>query len=194
MPEFPLTAFDLAALAVIGLSVLVGFLRGLIRETLTIVTWLGAAVVAFYAFPYAREVARRTIETEWMADAAALCVVFLVPLIVIKVATAAAVGHIPDGALGAIDRFAGAAFGAARGAVLVSAAYLGLTILVAPEDHPEAVKHALILPYVRDGAVLLSRLMPEDFAVRGLAVQLPMPGAGVPALARAAGMAGHEQA
>jgi membrane protein required for colicin V production len=103
-----------------------------------------------------------------MADAAALCVVFLVPLIAIKVAAAAAVGHIPDGALGAIDRFGGAAFGAARGAVVVSAAYLGLTILVAPEDHPEGVKHALLLPYVKDGAVLMTRLMPEGFAVRGL--------------------------
>jgi membrane protein required for colicin V production len=175
MPEFPLTAFDLGALAVIGLSVLVGFLRGLIREVLTIVTWLGAAVVAFYAFPYARELARRTIETEWMADAAALAVVFLVPLIVIKVAAAAAVDHIPESALGAIDRFSGAVFGAARGAVLVSAAYLGLTVLVAPEDHPEGVKHALLLPYVKDGAVLLSRLMPEGFAVRGLTASMRTP-------------------
>jgi uncharacterized membrane protein required for colicin V production len=72
MAEFPLTTFDLAALAVIGLSVLVGFLRGVMREALTILTWLGAAAVAFYAFPYARELARRTIETEWMADAARL--------------------------------------------------------------------------------------------------------------------------
>jgi membrane protein required for colicin V production len=175
MPEFPLTAFDLGALAVIGLSVLVGFLRGLIREVLTIVTWLGAAVVAFYAFPYARELARRTIETEWMADAAALAVVFLVPLIVTKVAAAAAVDHIPESALGAIDRFSGAVFGAARGAVLVSAAYLGLTVLVAPEDHPEGVKHALLLPYVKDGAVLLSRLMPEGFAVRGLTASMRTP-------------------
>jgi membrane protein required for colicin V production len=185
MPHFPLTAFDLAALAVIGLSVLVGFGRGVIRETLTIVTWLGAGVIAFYAFPYARELARRTIETEWMADAAALCVVFLVPLIALKVATAAAVDHIPDGALGTMDRFAGAAFGAVRGAVLVSAAYLGLTILVAPEDHPEWVKHALILPYVKDGAVLLSRLMPEHFAVRGLAMPVRTPHQGLRVLARA---------
>jgi membrane protein required for colicin V production len=155
--------------------VLVGFLRGLIREVLTIVTWLGAAVVAFYAFPYARELARRTIETEWMADAAALAVVFLVPLIVIKVAAAAAVAHIPESALGAIDRFSGAVFGAARGAVLVSAAFLGLTVLVAPEDHPEGVKHALLLPYVKDGAVLLSRLMPEGFAVRGLTASMRTP-------------------
>ena len=46
----------------IALSVLVGFMRGMIRETLTIVTWLGAAVVAFYAFPFARELARRGVE------------------------------------------------------------------------------------------------------------------------------------
>ena len=189
MAEFPLTTFDLAALAVIGLSVLVGFMRGVIRETLTIVIWLGAAVVAFYTFPFARELARRTIETEWMADAAALCVVFLVPLIAIKVVAAAAVNHIPEGALGTIDRFAGAAFGAARGAVLVSAAYLGLTILVAPEDHPEGVKHALILPYVKDGAVLLSRLMPENFVVRGLAAPARMPRHGQRVLVRAAGAA-----
>ena len=65
-------------------------------------------MVAFYAFPFARELARRTIETEWMADAAALCVVFLVPLIAIKVNAAAAVNHIPDGALGTVDRFADA--------------------------------------------------------------------------------------
>jgi membrane protein required for colicin V production len=175
MPAFPLTTFDLVALGVIALSVLIGFLRGVIRETLTIVVWVGAGLVAFYAFPYARELARRTIETEWMADAAALCVVFVVPLIAFKVAAAAAADHIPDGTLGTVDRFAGAAFGAARGALVVSAAYLGLTVLVDPEDHPVWVKHALILPYVKDGAALLTRLMPEDFAARGLAASMRVP-------------------
>ena len=72
MPDLPLTAFDVAALLVVGLSVLVAYLRGAIRELLTIATWLGAGVVAFYGFPYARELARRTMETEWLADAAAL--------------------------------------------------------------------------------------------------------------------------
>ena len=187
MPQFPLTTFDLAALAVIGLSMLVGFMRGVIRESLTIVTWLGAGVVAFYAFPYAREVARRTIETAWMADAAALCVVFVVPLIAFKVAAAALVDHIPDGTFGSIDRLVGAVFGAARGAVLVSAAYLGLAVLVAPEDHPEWVKDALILPYVKDGAALLSRLMPEEFATRGVAASLRIPRERLRVLARSPG-------
>jgi membrane protein required for colicin V production len=187
MVEFPLTAFDIAVLAVIGLSVLIGFLRGVIKETLTIVTWVGAGVVAFFTFPYARELARRTIETEWLADAAALCVVFVVPLIALKVAAEVFADHIPGGTLGTVDRFAGAAFGAARGAVVVSVAYLGLAILAAPEDHPEWVKEALILPYVKDGATLLIRLMPDDFAARGLAAPTRMPRHGLSALVQAAG-------
>jgi membrane protein required for colicin V production len=169
MAEFPLTAFDFAALAVIGLSVLIGFLRGMIKETLTVVTWLGAGVIAFFAFPYARELARQTIETHWLADAAALCVVFVVPLIALKVAAEVVADHIPGGTLGSVDRIVGAAFGAARGAVVVSVAYLGLAVLVAPEDHPEWVKEALILPYVKDSATLLTRLVPEDLAARALA-------------------------
>jgi membrane protein required for colicin V production len=186
MAAFPLTAFDIGALAVIGLSVLIGFLRGVIKETLTLVTWLGAGVVAFFVFPYGRELARRTIETEWLADAAALCVVFLVPLIALKVAAEVVADHIPGGTLGTVDRFAGAVFGAARGAVVVCVAYLGLAVLAAPEDHPEWVKEALILPYVKDGAVLLTRLMPEGFTVRGLATPMGVPHQ-VRGLARAAG-------
>jgi membrane protein required for colicin V production len=187
MPELGLTAFDVAALAVIGLSVLVAFLRGFMREALTIVTWLGAGVAAYFAFPYARELARRTIETEWLADAAALCVVFVVPLIGLKVAAAAAADHIPGGTLGTIDRLAGLAFGAARGAVVVCAAYLGLVILVAPEEQPQWVKDALILPYVKDGAALLTRLIPEDFADRGATASTRLPHPRLPTLRPAAG-------
>jgi membrane protein required for colicin V production len=179
MPQMPLTAFDVAAILVVGLSVLVAFLRGAIRELLTIGTWLGAGVVAFYGFPYARELARRTIETEWLADAAALCVVFVVPLIGFKVAAAVLTEHVPGGSVETVDRMAGAVFGIARGALVVCVVYLGLTILIAPEDHPDWVKNALVLPYVKDGAALLSRLMPDDIAARGLGAPLMVPRRGL---------------
>jgi membrane protein required for colicin V production len=179
MPQMPLTAFDVAAILVVGLSVLVAFLRGAIRELLTIGTWLGAGVVAFYGFPYARELARRTIETEWLADAAALCVVFVVPLIGFKVAAAVLTEHVPGGSVETVDRMAGAVFGIARGALVVCIVYLGLTILIAPEDHPDWVKNALVLPYVKDGAALLSRLMPDDIAARGLGAALMVPRRGL---------------
>jgi membrane protein required for colicin V production len=157
------------------------------RESLTIITWLGAGLAAYFAFPYARELARRTIETEWLADAAALCVVFVVPLIALKVAAAAAADHIPGGTLGTVDRLAGLAFGAARGAVVVCVAYLGLAVLVAPEEQPEWVTDAVILPYIKDGAALLTRLIPDDFADRGVTASIRLPHAGLRALRPAAG-------
>jgi len=178
MAELGFTAFDVAAVAVIGLSVLISFLRGFIRETLTILTWLGAGVAAYYAFPYARDLAQRTIETQWLADAVALCVVFVVPLIALKVAAAVVTDHIPGGTFGTIDRVLGLVFGAARGAIVVCAAYLGLAVLLAPEEQPAWVRDALILPYVKDGAALLTRLIPDDFGNRSLraATRLPHPG------------------
>jgi membrane protein required for colicin V production len=187
MSQLTPTAFDFAALAVIGLSVLVAFLRGFLRETLTIATWVGAGVAAYFAFPYARELARRTIETEWLADAAALCIVFVVPLIAFKVAAAAVADHIPGGMLGTIDRVVGLAFGAARGAVVVCVAYLGLVVLIAPEDQPEWVKDALILPYVKDGAALLTRLIPADVGDPGAMASTRLPHAALPVLGPAAG-------
>jgi membrane protein required for colicin V production len=175
MPE--LTALDVAVMIVLGLSVLIAYLRGAVRELLTIGVWLGAGVVAFYGFPYAQELARRTIETDWLADAVALCVVFVVPLIGLKVAAAVLAEHLPGGAVQTVDRMAGAVFGIVRGAVIVCAAYLGLTILAAPEDHPAWVKNALVLPYVQDGANLLGRLVPENVAARVGGAALPMAGA-----------------
>jgi membrane protein required for colicin V production len=175
MPDIALTAFDVAVLLVVGLSVLVAYLRGAIRELLTLATWLGAGVVAFYGFPYARELARRTMETEWLADAVALCVAFVVPLIGFKVAAAVLADHIPGGQVETVDRIAGAVFGFARGALVVCLAYLGLTILVAPEDHPDWIRNAIVLPYVEDGAALLNRLMPANVAARGLGAAILLP-------------------
>jgi membrane protein required for colicin V production len=133
------------------------------REALTIASWLGAGVVAWYGFGPARALARQTIENAWLADAAAFGVTFVAPLIGFKIVAAMLADRIPGGSLGLFDRIAGLAFGAARGAVIVSAAYLGLTIAIAPEDQPAWVRQALVLPYVEDGADMLRRLMPAQF-------------------------------
>jgi membrane protein required for colicin V production len=169
MANLPLTAFDVAALLVVGLSVLVSLMRGATREALAIATWVGATAVAWYGLGYARELARKTIETPWLADVAAFCVVFIVPLIGFKLVAAVLVEHLPGGGIAVVDRVAGAAFGAARGAFIVCAAYLGLSMAIGPEEQPAWVRQALILPYVREGAGLLQRLVPEDVARGGKA-------------------------
>jgi membrane protein required for colicin V production len=163
MSSLSLTAFDVAALLVVAISALLSLVRGATREALTIACWLGAIVAAWYGYGYAQDVARMTIETGWLADAAALVVVFVVPLIAFKVLAALLADHLPEhGAFGTADRIAGVVFGLARGAVLVCAFYVGLTMLIEPDRHPEWIQKATVLPYVQEGAHLITGLLPKD--------------------------------
>ena len=164
MANLPLTAFDVAVLLVVGLSVLVSLMRGATREALAIATWLGAGAVAWYGFGNLRELARKTIETPWLADIAAFCVAFVVPLIAFKLVAAMVADRLPGGGIALVDRVAGLAFGAARGAVIVCAVYLGLSMALAPDEQPAWIRQALVRPYVEQGAGLLRRFVPEDVA------------------------------
>jgi membrane protein required for colicin V production len=166
MAGLPLTAFDVAVLVVIGLSVLISLMRGVTREALGIASWAGASVVAWYGFGYARELAQATIETDWLADAAAFGLVFVVPLVAFKLIAAMLVDRLPGGSFGVLDRTLGMAFGALRGAVIVCAVYLGLSLALAPDEQPEWIRNALVLPYVQDGAGLLQRYVPDDLTER----------------------------
>ena len=166
MADLPLTAFDVAVLIVVALSVLISLMRGVTREALSIASWIGAGLLAWYGFGYAQELARQTIETNWLADAAALGLVLVVPLIGFKLLAAMIADRLPGGSIGVLDRVLGMAFGAARGAVIASVAYLGLTMALAPDEQPDWMREALVRPYVQEGAELLRRLMPETLAAR----------------------------
>jgi len=166
MADLPLTAFDVAVVIVVALSVLISLMRGVTREALSIASWLGAGLLAWYGFGYAQELARQTIETDWLADLAALGLVFIVPLIGFKLLAAMIADRLPGGSIGVLDRVLGMVFGAARGAAIVSAAYLGLTMALAPDEQPDWIREALVLPYVQEGAGLLQRFVPETLAER----------------------------
>lgn len=161
MDALPFTVLDLGVLAVVLLSALLSLARGATREALTIAGWVGAFAVAYYGFGHVQEIAHRTIERDWMADAAALLVVFVVPLIVFKAIGAVIVEHVQGGWFGRLDRWVGVLFGALRGALIVCIAYLGLGILIEPEHQPAWITEARLLPYVQDGAALLRHLLPE---------------------------------
>jgi len=162
MPEMPLTGMDVAAIAVVALSGLFSWFRGVVREALTIGAWVGAFAAAYYGFGHVQELAKRTIEEDWLADVAALAVVFLVPLIALKASGAVLAEHVQGSRLRPVDRWAGVAFGLARGAFIVCVAYLGLSMAIEPARHPAWITDAALLPYVQDGADLLRRVVPES--------------------------------
>jgi membrane protein required for colicin V production len=167
MADLPLTAFDVAVLLIVGISALLALVRGATREALTMAAWVGALVVAYYGFGYVRELAQKTIEIRWIADVVALVVVFVVPLIAFKTVAAVLSDHVADGGFSMADRLLGMVFGAVRGAAIVCALYLGVGILIEPEEQPPWITHAALLPYVQQGAGFLQGLLPADAEAAG---------------------------
>lgn len=162
MADMSLTIFDMAVLFVVGVSGLLALLRGLVRETLSIVVWLLAGLIAYAAFPELRQFVGGYIGNVWIADAVTLIIVFLAPLICLKIVAMVIADTVPSGLFGSFDRLLGAGYGIARGALIASLAYLGLSLVNEPENHPVWVKEAQFLPYIRDGAELLASWVPED--------------------------------
>ncbi|MDH3662086.1 MAG: CvpA family protein [Alphaproteobacteria bacterium] len=157
-----LTVFDMAVLFVVGVSGLLALMRGLVRESLSIIVWIVSALIAYVAFPQLRAFVGGYIANVWVGDAVTLIIVFLAPLICLKIVAMVIADTVPMGLFGSLDRILGAGYGFARGALIVSLAYLGLNLVNAPEHHPTWIKQARFLPYVQDGAEILASWVPED--------------------------------
>jgi membrane protein required for colicin V production len=126
-----MNGFDLALVAVVGLSAVFAFVRGVIREVVALVTWVVGLVAAiayagtlagmlpwFHASPVAKEA---------IAFAAILLAVIIAGSVVSRMLAdvVRAIG------LGFVDRTLGAVFGVARGllVVVVFALVAGVTAL-----------------------------------------------------------------
>lgn len=135
-----LTWIDALFLAVLALSTLAGFARGLIREALGLAAWVVALLVArVLAEPVADLLADFIDNADARLVLAFVLVIFAVILlcgIVIRLVHAAIVWV----GMGFLNRLAGAAFGAARGAAIlvVVTVMITLTPLVELEAWQEA--------------------------------------------------------
>jgi membrane protein required for colicin V production len=124
---------DIAILAVILVSALIGLARGLIREVVSLGVWVAAFVVAYlYHQPVADALVAQISEPS-LRLGVALVVVFLAVLILGAIVGALLTALVAKTGLTGLDRLFGLAFGAARGAVLVAMAVFlgGLTPLPA---------------------------------------------------------------
>jgi membrane protein required for colicin V production len=160
-----LTAFDIAVLAVVGLSALLALARGAVREVLGLVTWIGAVMAAIVAFAPVRPLVTPYIQEPLLGDAATLALVFIVPFVALKIVSRIIAGVISLSPLGPFDRLLGFGFGALRGALIVCAAYLVVSAFVPFDRQPAWVRNATLLPQVQHGSLVITRLLPQGMPV-----------------------------
>jgi len=162
-------AFDLAILGVIAISAIFAFARGFVREVLSIVAWIGAGLTTLYAFNHVYRLVIRFVTTPLLADLIAGAGLFVTSLIVLTILTGYLARFVQSSALSPIDRTLGLIFGLARGAVLVSLAYLMVDISLPQSDRPGWIKQAKSEPFLAQGAELLRSALPEPLQIKATA-------------------------
>jgi len=167
--DFGFTWFDFAALVVLGLSGVMAFARGLIREVFSIIAFIGAAIAAvFFAGMLRPLVENFTPLSGPLASVFAGLLIFLVVFIVITVITSTVAKQAHQSTeIGSFDRAAGLAFGILRG-VLVVALFVLLMRQTTVEDPTEpadptqeAIRGARTYPIYDSVASALEAVLPQ---------------------------------
>ena len=175
MDSLPVNPIDILVALVMLISALLALSRGAVREILGVSAWVGAALVAVFAFPHVRPYPRQWVTDNWpeldlgetLADAGTALVLFLVALIVFTIVNQMISGYVQRSRMGTLDRSIGFIFGLLRGAVLVCLAYMLFVWAVKePEDRPSWVEEAKAMPYIQMGAEIIRQIAPEELRSR----------------------------
>lgn len=154
---------DIAILAVLTVSALVGISRGLINQVfsmLALVVGLAAGLLFYDTLGHALR-ARGVIDNESMSNVIAfvlLVVVFYVLIQMLGWLTSKLIGTLR---LGLLNRLAGGALGVVFGAITITLLVSSLSFFL-PEDDP-VFKDSILLPYLDEGAEIVKAALPEDF-------------------------------
>jgi membrane protein required for colicin V production len=162
--SFNINTFDAIVVSVVGLSAMVAFFRGFVRELLSLGAWVGAAIVTVYLFPHSTEFMKSHIhgaKSEPVAAGAGALGTYLAALIAFSIVNSIILKYLKTGAeVGILDNFMGLVFGGLRGAFIVSLGYLIMVSVIPKDNPPEWLKKSLTKNTVEAGADFLAKMAP----------------------------------
>jgi membrane protein required for colicin V production len=171
-----MNALDYVVLAVLGLSVLISVLRGAAREVMSLVSWVGSALLALHFAPALARLLPASLSNPALRLAAAFIAILLVSLLVFMLVTSALAELVKHSGLSPLDRSLGALFGFLRGVVILVVLTLlaGLTAL----PNEPAWRGSLFAPPLEALAVCARTFLPRALGERIRYQQLAGPADG----------------
>lgn len=155
---------DYAIIGVMGLSGLVGLVRGLVREVLSLVAWGLAIWVGVSFSSQAATLFEQTIPSPAARTAAAFGVLFLLTLMLAGMVGFLLTRMLESTGLSGIDRLAGLFFGVARGVLII--AVLVFLARETPLPKESWWRESQLIPLFQSLALWLSSQLPPGFAKR----------------------------
>lgn len=159
-----MNGLDYAIITLFGLSVLVGVLRGAIRELVNILGWVAGFILA-----QSLAVDGAVLLADWVSEPLprfllAWLLIFLLVLMVFSLVGSLIATAVRKLGLGALDRVGGAVIGVARGVLLL----VLLTMLVGLTTLSSASiwKQSQLAPWLEGWALQAKQVLPADLAAK----------------------------
>ncbi len=151
---------DVAILAIILLSALISLVRGFVKESISLVTWVVAGVLAFRYFAPMGQLLEPFVESVKIRNIAGGAILFIMTLVVGAIVNFILSQLVSKTGLSGTDRSLGVVFGAARGVLIVTLVVLlaGLTPM------PEASwwQDSASVEYFQQLAEWVKGVIPDD--------------------------------
>lgn len=159
--ETSFNQFDLIIFTIFGLSALLSFFRGFVREVLSLGAWVGASIITLYAFPTIAANIQPHVKSSVIASGFAAMGTFMIALLSISIFNAILMKFLRKGSdIGLLDNALGLFFGVLRAALLVSLGYYIMSFMMAEKDYPDWLAKSESLPYLKTGAQILDKMAP----------------------------------
>lgn len=156
-----MTILDWIIIAVLAVSLLLGLMRGLVREALSIISWIAAFWLAKqYCVPAGEYIAGIVAISEpilrvWIGYAA----VFILTLVVLSIVSYVLNKILASGGLKVFDRFLGTGFGLLRGVAII--AILILALKAFSLNNTDMWKDSRFVPHFEPAAAFLESVLPK---------------------------------
>ena len=157
-----MTIFDYVVLVIVGLSIIVSMMRGLLAEVLSIMGWF---VAFFVARTYSSQLAPMMpaeLPTESLRVLASFVVLFLATFLVTSLLAIALTSIFKKVSLGWLNRLMGGFFGLARGLLIVCIIVFLAGLTNVPKD--ERWRNAMFSSPIEALVIQLLPLIPEGIA------------------------------
>ena len=156
--------FDIAILLVILVSTLISLVRGFVKESISLATWLIAGFIALSYYLVLAELLVPYIESPTLSQAAAFAVLFISTLIVGAIINYMVSQLVSKTGLSGTDKMLGLVFGAARGILIVAMIVLfaGLT----PMPSESWWQESIMVEHFMKVALWIKDLLPAEIADR----------------------------
>jgi membrane protein required for colicin V production len=155
---------DLVIIGIILISALISLVRGFVKESISLTSWILAGFIAFRYFSALAELLLPYIESPTLRTGTAFSILFVCTLIIGAIINFMASQMVSKTGLSGTDRALGVVFGGARGVLIVTMLVLlaGLT----PMPDESWWQESASIEYFVTIASWLKDILPQDIASR----------------------------